>query len=462
MATPQASDASEAEEDVSPGGDGSLLKTILKQGKERGPQALTTPSPLCEITMRVREENAATQTTVVWPRQHHGAEQPPGLPPQLRVGVETMRLGEVARITHVDFDQTPSVRTTFDVEVVTWDEALVMNSVTKRIVKRPPIQAWREPRALDRVVVRGFLGNVDYGPLSEDWPDPSLTAPPIKGQWRLDEDTENGEGRPISAGLEECVKTMRVGEVCEVVIGEDRGTIELAQLLEDPDQALISHRGAWAEPGDAERRSKAVDALRAMGNTHLKKGDLQKAIRRYDRALEVADDGGGDDGDNYLMEDSEDAQQASKAAYEAGKEAVKRRSRATLSNRALAHLKSGDALQAKLDCEAVLKEDESHVKCKFRRAQALVELGSIEQACDVFKALMEVPSLQREARAGLVNARKMLKAHRDAERDLFRGKIKAVPENPVAKPPRKNALERTVVASLAGRRAVGRAASDAY
>ena len=141
---------------------------------------------------------------------------------------------------------------------------------------------------------------------------------------------------------------------------------------------------------------------------------------------------------------------------------MKRRSRATLSNRALAHLKSGDALQAKLDCEAVLKEDESHVKCKFRRAQALVELGSIEQACDVFKALMEVPSLQREARAGLVNARKMLKAHRDAERDLFRGKIKAVPENPVAKPPRKNALERTVVASLAGRRAVGRAASDAY
>jgi len=373
-----------------------------------------------------------------------------------------MRLGEVARITHVDFDQTPSVRHTYDVEVLDWDEALVMNSVTKRIVKRPPIQAWREPRALDRVVVRGFLGNVDYGPLSEDWPDPSLTAPPIKGQWRLDEDTENDEGRPISAGLEECVKTMRVGEVCQIQIGEDTGTIELAQLLEDPDQALISHRGAWAEPGDSERRSKAVDALRAMGNTHLKKGDLQKAIRRYDRALEVADDGGGDDGDNYLMEDSEDAQQASKAAYEAGKEAVKRRSRATLSNRALAHLKSGDALQAKLDCEAVLKEDESHVKCKFRRAQALVELGSIEQACDVFKALMEVPSLQREARAGLVNARKMLKAHRDAERDLFRGKIKAVPENPVAKPPRKNALERTVVASLAGRRAVGRAASDAY
>ena len=380
----------------------------------------------------------------------------------MRVGVETMRLGEVARITHVDFDETPSVRTTFDVEVIGWDEALVMNSVTKRIVKRPPIQAWREPRGLDRVVVRGFLGGVDYGPLSSDWPDPSLTAPPIKGQWRLDEDIQNDEGRPISAGLEECVKTMRVGEVCQIQIGEDTGTIELAQLLEDPDQALISHRGAWAEPGDAQRRSKAVDALRAMGNAHLKKGELQKAIRRYDRALEVADDGGGDDGDNYLMEESEDAQQASKAAYEAGKDWVKRRSLAARANRALAHLKSGDALQAKLDCEAVLKEDEGHLKCQFRRAQALVQLGSIEQACDVFKALMEVPSLQREARQGLVNARKMLRAHRDAERDLFRGKIKAVPSQPVEKPPRKNALERTVAASLMGRRAAGRAASDAY
>ena len=59
------SDASDPEEDVSPGGDGSLLKTILKPGKESGPQALTTPSPLCEITMRVREENAATQTSVM-------------------------------------------------------------------------------------------------------------------------------------------------------------------------------------------------------------------------------------------------------------------------------------------------------------------------------------------------------------------------------------------------------------
>ena len=161
MASQPAPGASEAEEDVSPGGDGSLLKRVLKRGKESGPQALTTPSPLCEITMRVREESAATQTNVVWPRQHHGAEQPPGLPPQLRVGVETMRLGEVARITHVDFDQTPSVRTTFDVEVIDWDEALVMNNVTKRIVKRPPIQAWREPRALDRVAVRGFLGGID-------------------------------------------------------------------------------------------------------------------------------------------------------------------------------------------------------------------------------------------------------------------------------------------------------------
>ena len=45
---------------------------------------------------------------------------------------------------------------------------------------------------------------------------PSLTAPPISGSWRLDEDIQNDEGRPISAGLEECVKTMRVGEVCQI------------------------------------------------------------------------------------------------------------------------------------------------------------------------------------------------------------------------------------------------------
>ena len=300
----QAPDASDAEEDVSPGGDGSLLKTILKPGKERGPQAANDAvAALRNYDARARR-NAATQTTVVWRQQHHGRRSNHQV--CLHNYASASRrcgLGEVARITHVDFDETPSVRATFDVEVLDWGEALMINGGTKRIVKRPPIQAWREPRALDRVVVRGFLGNVDYGPLSEDWPDPSLTAPPISGSWRLDEDIQNDEGRPISASSGGARQgDARVGEVCEVVIGEDTGTIELAQLLEDPDQALISHRGAWAEPGDAERRSKAVDALRAMGNTHLKKGDLQKAIRRYDRALEVADDGGGDDGYNYLME----------------------------------------------------------------------------------------------------------------------------------------------------------------
>lgn len=449
--------------DVSPGGDGSLVKEVLKEGMAGGPQALTTPSPLCEITLRVRADHESKQTPVVWPRQHHGAISPPGLPAQLRVGIETMRLHEVARLTHVDHSRTPAATRTYDVEVVDWDEALVLDTVTKRIVRRPGVEAWREPRELDRVVVRGVLGGVDYGPIAEDR-DPSLAAAPLSGGWRLDEDVETDTGLRVVEGLEACVRTMRVGEVCEVSIGEQKGQIELAQIREDPNQALIAHRGAWAKSGDAARRSAAVDALRALGNAHLQKGDLGKALKRYDRALAVASDGGNDDGDTHLLEDSEDAQAASKAAHNAGRELVKRRARAVLANRALAHLKAGDALGAKRDCEAVLEEDPDHLKCRFRRAQALVDLGSVEDACAVFVELARVPALQRDALRALRAARATLKAHRDAERELYRGVIrpKPAPQGPRPEKPRREALERTVVASLGLQRAAGRAASDSY
>ena len=123
-----------------------------------------------------------------------------------------------------------------------------------------------------------------------------------------------------------------------------------------------------------------------------------------------------------------------------------------------------DALGAKRDCEAVLEEDPGHLKCRFRRAQALVDLGSVEDACVVFVELARVPALQRDARRALRAARATLKAHRDAERELYRGVIrpKPAPQGPRPEKPRREALERTVVASLGLQRAAGRAASDSY
>ena len=41
--------------DVSPKGDGSLLKVCAKAGAAKGPQDLRTPTPLCRVEVAVRQ-----------------------------------------------------------------------------------------------------------------------------------------------------------------------------------------------------------------------------------------------------------------------------------------------------------------------------------------------------------------------------------------------------------------------
>ena len=101
---------------------------------------------------------------------------------------------------------------------------------------------------------------------------------------------------------------MRAREVCDVRIsakygfqrdGVDPrlrnvdlvGTLELYSLEEDQDEELTRRRGAFGTDDDTRRKRVArVTAVKDLGNAHFKAGRLGRALRRYDRALELAED----------------------------------------------------------------------------------------------------------------------------------------------------------------------------
>lgn len=100
-----------------------------------------------------------------------------------------------------------------------------------------------------------------------------------------------------------------------------------------------------------------TDEERERGNRHFKRGEFQKAITLYTRAI-----------------------------------AADPRSVAAYANRAMAHLKLSDYRRALTDCNTALKIDSRHVKCLLRRGMASNGLGCHRAALrDLVEALRISP-----------------------------------------------------------------------
>lgn len=99
----------------------------------------------------------------------------------------------------------------------------------------------------------------------------------------------------------------------------------------------------------------SAEALKERGNELMRTGDLTGAVARYTEALSIDS--------NHV---------------------------ASLSNRALAHLKLRQFDQCVDDARAVLKIDANNTKALFRRASALVELKRPEAAMQDFVRLLQL------------------------------------------------------------------------
>lgn len=429
-------DASEIH-DVSPAADGSLLKQVTTAGEDAGPQQLATPSPLCDVEAKVRtlRPKQSEPRAVTW--RGDGADPPADdLPAALRAGLETMRLGEVAKVTVVDAERDTAVE--YELEVLDWVEELDCDrerpkAATKRTVSRPPLMSWREPRNLDEVRVVGALDDgagftVDYGALEPRDPAEKTAVPgerardvthgwTEKSGWRLDEDATTETGAPVCEGLLDVLRTMRCFEVADVRIREDRGfpgagdlagRLQLVAVVEDGDEELMRNRGAYSHDDREAQRLVQVGEKKKWGNAHFQRGDHGRAIRRYGRAVELGENDDPDDVDDAMLD-----------------------LLATVRcNRAAAHLKAGDFGAAKADCDAVLARDPRNDKAKLRRATALQELGSLDAARDALLDLAKHASnaaVARDARRKLDGLKAALREHRRLEKDMYAGVYESAP-----------------------------------
>mmetsp|Transcript_7299 Transcript_7299/g.21568 ORF Transcript_7299/g.21568 Transcript_7299/m.21568 type:complete len:589 (-) Transcript_7299:21-1787(-) len=427
--------------DISPNQDGTLLKIVLRAGAERGPQRLRKPNPLCACTLRLKRLPDGAFRDVAWPGERRKPSMP--LPTRLRTAIETMRHGEVAKISLVD-KEDPLRPETFEVVLEDWVEemdcVLERGGAVKVISRRAPLVAWREPKPMDEVTVRGHLraaaggARVDYGAVreteeecAEAIPGEALREGRVAG-WRLDEDLATETGAPLCDGVEAILRAMRCREVCDVRIaakyGFQRddappglrnvdlvGTLELASLEEDKDEELTRRRGAFgADDAHRRKRVERVEAVKALGNAHFKAERLGRALRRYDRALELAED-----------DDNPD-------------ERLKALSISCRLNRATVRLKLGGCSSCRDDCDSVLKDDPGNLKAKLRKAQASLGLADLKVARELLVPLAKSAdkNIAREARKSMVDLKAQLKGQRDAEKKLFSGVYAKPRPDPVA------------------------------
>lgn len=131
---------------------------------------------------------------------------------------------------------------------------------------------------------------------------------------------------------------------------------------------------AVPQPTPSKQLSSA-EALKEQGNTALKQGNLQQAVKLYSEALEA---------DSTLA-----------AAY---------------NNRALAHLKLSNLADAEADCSYVLRLDPRNVKAFLRRGSAREAMQRLAEAVEDYQQATVLDPKSKEAQSKLVSAKQAMAA----------------------------------------------------
>lgn len=391
--------------------DGSLMKKVLRKNADDW----KTPNKRCDVRLKVRVGAADAAVDVDWPHVKHG-DAPPEvegakLPWVLRDGLHEMKKGELASfvVTETGVD--------YEVEVVSWIENEdcdldAPDAVVKR-VERVHVKGdndWKTPNDEDLVAVRGSLWAAEGGGNAVDFGE--VDADDAESTWRVDEDLEakrvdaGGETAvPVCRGLEAALKKMKVGEVATLKIAASHGFADgplaakaLAGRVELVRIAEVTK--SWDLKPD--EKIAAVEAKKALGNAHVKRGDYARAERRYKAALDVG-------ASDYDLSDAQ-------------KEALGAAVCACKLNRAMCYLKLARYSDADKDCKDVLEKQPGNVKALFRRGRAQLGLDQWTNAKASFKAVLAKEPDNRDAKRGVADIVRRERAHKEKERKLYAGK----------------------------------------
>jgi len=393
--------------------DGTLMRKVLRKNADDW----KTPSNRCDVRLTVRDGESVVH--VDWPATYDSTEDGPEvngerLPFVLRKGVHEMKRTELASFLVGDRD--------YEVEIVSWIEnedcdfeapEAVVKRVDRAHVKND--NDWKTPNDEDSIAIRGSVwaadgageDTVEYGDIDGD----EIST---ETRWAVDEDYEGSravDGADVVAvgvcrGVESALKKMKVGEVATVKIapshGFETGPLAGKALRARLELVRIEEEAKKTWDMSPDEKIAAVEAKKAAGNAHVKRGDFGRAERRYKAGL----DAGASD---YDMDDAQKA-------------ALKKAVNACKLNRAMCSLKLGKFVDAEKDCKEVLEDAPENTKALFRRGRAQLGLDQWANAKASFKAVLAAEPDNRDAKRGVADILRREKAHKEKEKKLYAGR----------------------------------------
>eukprot|EP00915_Cephaloidophora_sp_WS-2016_P002744 GHVH01003703.1.p1 GENE.GHVH01003703.1~~GHVH01003703.1.p1 ORF type:complete len:303 (+),score=64.35 GHVH01003703.1:25-909(+) len=262
------------------------------------------------------------------------------------------------------------------------EEVSICSGLTKKIIKHGEGE---EPSS-------GFMCDMHY------------TGTLAKDDTKFDSSRDRNESFSFQVGVGQVIKgwdqgviTMKKGEQAVLCIesalgyGEaGAGPIPANADLNFHVELLDFHEKSkemW-EMSEEEKMNFAEDKKRS-GNLALKENDLMVACACYDEALKAFDS----------IEVEELA-----PAYKDLKKAL-------LSNQAIAMLKSGNFIQARMSAASVLDMDPKNVKARYNIVQANDKLGEFEVALQDLKKALEDEDLTEDQISMFTRLRGVVKTH---------------------------------------------------
>lgn len=234
---------------------------------------------------------------------------------------------------------------------------------------------------------------------------------------------------PVCQGFEECVLTMRPGEVCECNVRADFGFTALDDVPERARNARLLMRLQCVDfdrdkqPWDTQDADELVDmgeARKAAGNACVKRGDPVRALQSYKRASHCT-------GAVLLSWEKEKTKEGDECdrdlgirASDAKKNNARRLDCSIKANMAACHLKLQKWKAARELCEEVLEYECDNAKVRFRLGCALARIYDSANGLDLavfeFKRCLEIDPDNKEAARHLALVEKRIRSQNKTER----------------------------------------------
>eukprot|EP00958_Prasinococcus_capsulatus_P003881 scaffold356_cov363-Prasinococcus_capsulatus_cf.AAC.3 len=291
----------------------------------------------------------------------------------------------------------PNESFTLEVEVQSWRKVSEVPGSDGMVVKKQfkEGEGYEKPNEGSTITAKYTLCLADGTEVEKCQDEPRV--------WTNDEDM-------VVPGLDLAVLDMRKGEVAEIKIQPQMGFGGQEQALalgHVPTNSVLVYmlelvdfvRVKESYDLNNEEKVQAAEAKKAEANALYKDGKLDRALKRYAKALTYVD------ADGTFNDDEK-------------REAKKLRCSLNL-NMAAVHLKQKDAKQTISKCNKALDIEFTNVKALYRRAQALVLDDCFVEAEADLKKILEIDEDNREAKLELRKLKVKMKEQSQKESKLY-------------------------------------------